>query len=156
MDASVHRRLYSEQPAAKALLHSHGPHSVALSFAGQDFRPVDVEGRTYFESVPVVSVDYEKHPEEAPETLASALAERHIAMVRGHGVYAWGDTLEQAYKWTCSLELSAGIYVVPFGVLPAERLVWKKDFARPDRDSLYGWWGWWSGAALWWQEGDEQ
>jgi L-fuculose-phosphate aldolase len=27
--------------------------------------------------------------------------------VRGHGVYAWGESLNRAYKWTCSLELSA-------------------------------------------------
>ena len=112
MDASVHRRLYLEQPRAGAVLHSHGPHSVALSFAGQDFRPVDVEGRTYFDSVPVVAVDYEKHPERAPEIVASALAGHRVVLVQGHGVYAWGDTLDQAYKWTCSLELSARIYVI--------------------------------------------
>lgn len=112
MDAPVHRRVYLTRPEAKAVLHSHGPHSVAMSFAGQDFRPVDVEGRTYFESVPVVSVDYEKELERAPEILARALAEHRIAMVRGHGVYAWGDSLDQAYKWICSLELSARIYVI--------------------------------------------
>lgn len=112
IDALVHQRLYRKQPQARALLHSHGPHSVAMSFAGRDFRPVDIEGQTYFERVPVLPVDYEHHPEEAPEIVASALAEHCIAIVRGHGVYAWGDTLDQAYKWTCSLELSAKIYVI--------------------------------------------
>ena len=112
MDAPVHKSLYQQQPKARAVLHSHGPHSVAMSFAGRDFRPVDIEGKYYFEQVPVLSVDYENHPEEAPAVVAGALAGHRIVMVRGHGVYAWGETLDQAYKWTCSLELSARIYVI--------------------------------------------
>jgi L-fuculose-phosphate aldolase len=35
------------------------------------------------------------------------LAHAPITVVRGHGVYAWGESLNLAYKWTCSLELSA-------------------------------------------------
>jgi L-fuculose-phosphate aldolase len=83
-----------------------------MSFAGQDFQPVDFEGQYYFDQVPVLSVEYEDYLAKAPEAVASALAEHPIAMVRGHGVYAWGETLNLAYKWTCSLELSAKTYVI--------------------------------------------
>ena len=48
--------------------------------------------------------------------------------------------------------LTHGVYVIPFGVLPAQRLVWDKSLRRPETDSLYGWWGWWSGPGLWWSE----
>ena len=112
LDAPLHQLVYQKQPAATAVLHSHGPHSVAMSFAGQDFQPVDFEGQYYFEHVPVLSVDYDDYLEKAPEAVASALAEHAVAMVRGHGVYAWGETLNRAYKWTCSLELSAKTYVI--------------------------------------------
>ena len=44
---------------------------------------------------------------DAAEHVAAALAEYPVAIVRGHGVYAWGKDLNEAYKWTCSLELSA-------------------------------------------------
>jgi len=111
-DAPLHQRIYQEQPDATAVLHSHGPHSVAMSFAGQDFQPADLEGRSYFGRVPVLSLDFEVCLEKAPEAVAGALAEHRIAMVRGHGVYAWGETLNLAYKWTCSLELSAKTYVI--------------------------------------------
>jgi peptide/nickel transport system substrate-binding protein len=44
--------------------------------------------------------------------------------------------------------LSAGIYVIPFGYLPVDRIAWQKGYARPARDALYGWrpevW-WWGG-----------
>ena len=44
--------------------------------------------------------------------------------------------------------LSAGIYVIPFGYLPADRIAWQKGYARPERDALYGWRPevWWKAA----------
>ncbi|MEL6335486.1 MAG: extracellular solute-binding protein [Pseudomonadota bacterium] len=47
--------------------------------------------------------------------------------------------------------LTAGLYVVPFGVLPADRLVHDSAFRRAETGSLYGWWGWWSGPGTWWR-----
>ena len=48
--------------------------------------------------------------------------------------------------------LSAGIYVIPFGVLPQDRIAWRSGLGHPEEASLYGWWGWWSGPAVWWRE----
>ncbi len=112
LDAPLHRVVYLAQPRARALLHSHGAYSVGVSLGGQDFEPVDFEGRYYFERVPVIPIDYDRYVAEAPARVAEALARHPIAIVRGHGVYAWGETLDQAYKWTCSLELSAKTYVI--------------------------------------------
>lgn len=111
-DALVHQAVYRERPEARALLHSHGPHTVAMSFAGQDFRPSDYGGQVHFPSVPVLSVPFEEHREKAPGAVAEALAGNPVAIVRGHGAYAWGRTLEEAYKWTSALERSARIYVI--------------------------------------------
>jgi molybdopterin-guanine dinucleotide biosynthesis protein MobB len=112
LDAPLHRAVYLAQPKARALLHSHGAYSVGVSLGGQDFQPVDFEGRYYFERVPVIAIDYARYVAEGPARVAEALARYPVAIVRGHGVYAWGETLDRAYKWTCSLELSAKTYVV--------------------------------------------
>jgi L-fuculose-phosphate aldolase len=112
LDAPLHRAVYLAQPEARAILHSHGAYSVGVSFAGEDFRPADFEGQYYFESVPVISIDYGRYVEESPTRVAQALSASTIAIVRGHGVYAWGKTLDLAYKWTGSLELSAKTYVI--------------------------------------------
>ena len=47
--------------------------------------------------------------------------------------------------------LNAGIHHVPLGVLPADRLVWRREFAHPERPALYGYWSWWAGAGTWWR-----
>lgn len=107
LDAPLHVQVYQKNPKARAVLHSHGAHCVALTLNGEDFVPMDFEGSLYFPRVPVVTIPYESHVEQSPGLVAETLAEHPIMIVRGHGVYAWGETLNLAYKWTCSLELSA-------------------------------------------------
>lgn len=107
LDAPLHTEVYRRNPQARAVLHSHGPYSVALTLNGADFIPVDFEGQLYFPKVPVITIPYEDYLRDSPHRVAAALAEHPIAIVRGHGIYACGANLNLAYKWTCSLEQSA-------------------------------------------------
>lgn len=107
LDASLHQAVYRKISEAVAVLHSHGPYSVAMTLRGESFVPVDFEGAYYFSSVPIIDIPFERYVELAPRLVAEVLAEHRIAVVRGHGVYAWGASVNLAYKWTCSLELSA-------------------------------------------------
>jgi L-fuculose-phosphate aldolase len=107
LDAPLHLAVYEKNPQAQAVLHSHNPYTVALTMDGKDFVPIDFEGHYYFPTVPVLSIPYGRYVADAPEQVATALMDHPVAIVRGHGVYAQGDTLNLAYKWVCSLELSA-------------------------------------------------
>lgn len=108
-DWALHQAIYLRHPRAGAILHSHCPHAVALTLTGSDFVPVDLEGALYFPRVPAVDVDVARYVECAPGPLAQALDSHGIALLRAHGVYAMGETLDQAYQLTCSLEQSATI-----------------------------------------------
>jgi len=109
LDAALHLAVYRAVPEARAVFHSHGPHSVAITMDGHDFEPTDFEGRYYFTRVPVLCIPHDAYVEQSPAMVAQALAQHPVAIVRGHGVYARGRSLDQAYKWTCSLESSARI-----------------------------------------------
>ena len=109
LDAPLHLAVYRARPDATAVLHSHGPHSIAMTLADGDFRAIDFEGRHYFPVVPVLDIPPDQYPARSPDEVAAALAEHRICIVRGHGVYAAGASLDLAYKWTCSLESSARI-----------------------------------------------
>jgi len=106
-DALLHQAVYRRNANAQAVLHSHCPHAVALTLNGEDFVPPDFEGQLYFPRVKVITVPYEVYFEQAAEKVAEALSDAPICIVRGHGVYAQAESLDLAYKWTCSLELSA-------------------------------------------------
>jgi len=106
-DAGLHQAVYRGNKKAQAIIHSHCPHAVALTLNGIDFEPPDFEGQLYFPRVRVITVPYDVYFEQAADRVAEVLADSPICIVRGHGVYAWGENLNLAYKWTCSLELSA-------------------------------------------------
>ncbi len=108
-DLALHRAVYQRNPRARAVLHAHGSYAVALTLDGRDYAPPDLEGGLYFPRVPVIDLAYEKYFVESPERVGKALSKYPVAIVRGHGMYAWGEDLEQAYKWLCSLELSATV-----------------------------------------------
>lgn len=112
LDAVLHQAVYQKNPAAKAVLHSHGAYSVAVTLNGEDFVPVDFEGQYYFERIPVISIDYDKYVEQAADAVSEVLKDYPVAVVRGHGVYVQAESLNLAYKWTCSFELSAKTYVL--------------------------------------------
>ncbi len=107
LDTPLHLAVYRANPRARAVLHCHGPHTVAMTLAGGDFIPPDFEGQYYFTRIPVIDIPYADYLAEAPNRVAASLAEHPITVVRGHGVYAWGERLNLAYKWCNSLELSA-------------------------------------------------
>ncbi|NOY15380.1 MAG: class II aldolase/adducin family protein [Gammaproteobacteria bacterium] len=107
LDQYAHRAIYRHNPEARAVIHSHNPYTVALTLNGEDFIPVDLEGQYYFPRVPVISISFKTYFEHSPILIATALAEYPVVVVRGHGVYVQGASLELAYKWVSSLEQSA-------------------------------------------------
>lgn len=107
LDQHVHRAIYRHNPQARAVIHSHNPYTLALTLNGEDFKPFDLEGQYYFPRVPVISISFKSYFEHSPILIATALAEYPVVVVRGHGIYAQGESLELAYKWVCSLEQSA-------------------------------------------------
>lgn len=106
-DAALHLAIYRKRTDVGAIIHAHNPYTVALTLDGKDFCPSDFEGHLYFESIPVISIPYADYFRIAPEAVSQALEECNLLVVCGHGVYAAGETLDQAYKWICSAELSA-------------------------------------------------
>lgn len=112
LDAALHRAVYLASPHVGAVLHSHGAYTVGATLDGADYLPADFEGRYYFERVPVLDVPYAEYWAEAPRRVPEALRTSPVVVVRGHGVYAAGESLERAYQWTCSLELSAKTAVI--------------------------------------------
>jgi L-fuculose-phosphate aldolase len=107
LDAPLHIEVYRHNPQARAIFHSHGPHAVALTLNGENFVPVDFEGQYYFPFVPVIRIPYDEYVSRSPLAVAEQLATHKVAVVCGHGVYACAESINLAYKWSCSLELSA-------------------------------------------------
>jgi ribulose-5-phosphate 4-epimerase/fuculose-1-phosphate aldolase len=85
--------------------------AVLAGWLTERFTPIDVEGAYYFGSVPVVECSPATMHAVVAKAVASALANGPLVIVRGHGVFAGGETLEQAMQRITSISDSAELYV---------------------------------------------
>jgi ribulose-5-phosphate 4-epimerase/fuculose-1-phosphate aldolase len=92
------RRCSSRFAVRKRAVFAGGEPIVAL--AGYEIVPSN------FKTIPVVSAALTVGSDEVEEMLPPLLENYKAAMVRGHGSFAVGQMLEEAYQWTSSLEAS--------------------------------------------------
>lgn len=103
----VHRAIYLKT-AALAVVHAHTKAAIALSLLEDEIVPIDNEGSYLLHKVPVVSSELASGSSIA-DLVATSLKQYKIIMVRGHGCFATGQLLEEAYQWVSCLEESSQI-----------------------------------------------
>ena len=104
----VHRTIYRVTPH-QAILHTHPPYAVTLSFDRDLITPIDPEGMLLCPGIPVVEGD--PGSQILGDRLAHALLHGKIAVARGHGTFAAGKDLEEAYLVTSAAEHACRILV---------------------------------------------
>lgn len=104
----VHRIIYQTTPAL-AIVHAHSPHAVALSLTETEVVPNCAEGLATVGRVPVLGWHMDVGIGELADIIAQTLMQNKIIMVHGHGSFAIGQLLEEAYDYTTTLEESCQI-----------------------------------------------
>ncbi len=104
----VHRAIYQET-SALAIVHAHPRAAVALSLVEDEIVPIDSEGSYLLHRVPVIATEMTAGSEEVAKLIPQKLKRYKIVMLRGHGCFAIGQTLEEAYQWVSCLEESSQI-----------------------------------------------
>jgi L-fuculose-phosphate aldolase len=121
MELVVHRamyRAYADSAAragipfgVKAIVHAHTKYTVFRSLADNAIKPLDSEGKVLLgETVPVLAATQTIASEEVAALMAAQVASGvPVAVVRGHGPFAWADSLENAFRLISCLEYSAEV-----------------------------------------------
>jgi len=99
----VHRAIYRATPAL-AVAHAHPRTAVAFSLSRDEIIPIDNEGSYLLKKIPVVAVEMASGSPQMARAIAEALQEYKVVMLRGHGSFATGQTLDEAFQWTSALE----------------------------------------------------
>ena len=108
VELPLHRAAYRATGAA-ALVHAHPRTAVALSLHEAAIRPVDLEGRLVLGEVPVLDPTTKSATQEAARAVAEGLSRFPVVMLKGHGAFAQGKDLFEAYARITVLEESAQI-----------------------------------------------
>ncbi len=104
----VHRAIY-QQSQASAVIHAHCPFSVVESLLSDTgvIEPIDSEGRCFLKNIPVIGG--QMGSEELAHNAGTALSDHNALIVHGHGTFATGSTLKEAYVITTQIEHSCRI-----------------------------------------------
>jgi L-fuculose-phosphate aldolase len=115
----VHRTVYMNTPAL-AIVHCHPRTAIAFSLSRDELVPIDNEASYFLKKVPVVTEEFASGTPEMARKVAKALQNYKIIMLRGHGSFATGQTLDEAFHWSstleesCQIELAAKLINEPF------------------------------------------
>jgi len=104
-ELAVHRSIY-KNTSALAVVHAHPPYAVALSFVEKEIIPCDMEGRALLPKVLILGTGIVVKAGALGEEIAETLKQYKVVLVRGHGSFAAGQLLEEAYYYTSVLEQS--------------------------------------------------
>ena len=104
----VHRAIYQET-SASAIVHTHPPHAIALSLTETEIVPKDIDGLSIGSRIPVLGWHMEIKPGALADIIAQGLKKHKIIMVYGHGSFAIGQLLEEAYNYATALEASCQV-----------------------------------------------
>jgi L-fuculose-phosphate aldolase len=83
-------------------VHAHPPYSVAASLVLEEIIPEDSEGLMFCPKIPVVTGA--PGTQEIADNVARALTQYPVVVVRGHGTFAGGKNLDEAYQLTSLAE----------------------------------------------------
>ncbi len=114
-EIGVHRAIYQDT-AAQAIIHTHPPYAIARSLVYDEIVPVDSEGSYLLHKVPVVSSELTAGSKEVAALLPRWRKEYDIVMLRGHGPFAIGHLLEEAYQLTSVFEMTCKIMTLAEGM----------------------------------------
>jgi L-fuculose-phosphate aldolase len=115
----VHRAIYKKTPAL-AVVHCHPRTAIAFSLSRDELVPIDNEASYLLKKIPVVTEEFASGTPEMANKVATALQDYKIIMLRGHGSFATGQTLDEAFHWSstleesCQIELAAKLINEPF------------------------------------------
>ena len=105
----VHRALYHGVPGTRAVVHAHSLFTTLLSLKQDSIEPLDSESKHFIPCVPVLDVKETIASAEVAELLPQLMRDTDcpVAVIKGHGPFAVGKDLDEAWRYISILEMSS-------------------------------------------------
>lgn len=107
-ESEVHRQIYL-QTDAMAVIHAHSLFCTILSLIENEITCIDAEGIYLYKKIPIVELNVPIGPTEAAKRVPEILKNYSVCIIRSHGVFAKGITIEDALQNITGAEQSAEI-----------------------------------------------
>lgn len=104
----VHRAIYAKTNAL-AIVHAHPIQTIVRSLVEDEIVPLESEASYLLHKVPVYALPLTAGSSEVAEVVSDGLCEYKCVLLRGHGPFAIGTVLEEAYQWVSVLEAACAV-----------------------------------------------
>jgi ribulose-5-phosphate 4-epimerase/fuculose-1-phosphate aldolase len=109
----IHSAIHGSMPDAHCVMHTHTTNGVAISclkdgLSSDNFYGAMLHGRVAYHELEGVTVDMGER-----ERIVEDLGDKHVMILRNHGLLAWGESVAEAYLrlWTlqraCDVQVAA-------------------------------------------------
>jgi ribulose-5-phosphate 4-epimerase/fuculose-1-phosphate aldolase len=110
----IHSAIHGSLPNAHCVMHTHTTNGVAVSclkggLSSDNFYGAMLHGRVAYHDLEGVTVDMGER-----ERIVRDLGDKHVMILRNHGLLSWGSNVAEAYLrlWTlqraCDVQVAAG------------------------------------------------
>ncbi len=107
VDAQTHLYLYRHKPEVNGIVHTHSPYATAFAAVGQSIPMLLTQMADEF-GAPIPCTEYAPvGTEEIGKAILHVIGECSVALVKQHGVFALGKSVEDAVKAAMIAEVSA-------------------------------------------------
>lgn len=100
-ETPVHREIYRNTNYG-AVIHVHPPYSIAISYFFNEIEPLELEVAYTMDSIKII--EGKSGTVELGKRIIENMGKNKAVIVRGHGVFAAGLNLEDAYRTICAVE----------------------------------------------------
>ena len=114
LERFIHAAIYRARPDVKAIVHSHSPSLIAFSVTGTSLRPVYHLSSFLGAGTPIFDIrdaagmtDMLIRDNRRAGALAKVLADKPVALMRGHGSVVVGNSIPQAVYRVIYTEINA-------------------------------------------------
>lgn len=107
-EVAVHHAIYRATDH-RAVIHSHPPYAIALSFNGRVISPIHNEARAVLGDISVTTSNAIEGQGEEPGPIVDVLKNGRVMVVRGHGAFSAGADCESAFYYMGLLEATCKI-----------------------------------------------
>ena len=121
LERFIHGEIYKARADVAAVIHSHSPAVIPFSVTQVPMRPVYHQSTFLYGGVPVWDIRDVDNPEAAAllvrngplgKSLAATLADRPVALMRGHGNVVVGPDVQTAVKYAVFTEVNARLQTI--------------------------------------------
>jgi ribulose-5-phosphate 4-epimerase/fuculose-1-phosphate aldolase len=109
LEAPIYTEILKRRPDVRAVCHTHSPACVALSLADKQISAIHMQSAKFGYGVPIYPRPIHIKDMDEGNDLAKFLADGRALIIKGHGVVAVGDSIDEACMNALYLERTAKI-----------------------------------------------